>query len=293
VNRSRLLALAAAALFSTGGTIIKYCSFAPLEVACFRCAFAVVALAAFVPGTRRVPTGRILVVAAAYAMQSIPFAAANKLTTAANAIFLQDTAPLYVLLLSPLLLQEKVRARDFAYLAALAAGMTMFFVGTEAASVTATDPILGNVLAAVSGVGWALTVLGLRWLGRDDGGAALTATLWGNLLACLVALPWALPVPAGSPRDWALVAFLGVVQIGLAYSCLTRAATGLPALEMSLLLLLEPVLSAVWAWVFQHERPGPWSLAGCATILAATVVHALRRGPATGSSDAGRAGSSS
>jgi drug/metabolite transporter (DMT)-like permease len=286
VNRPRLLALAAALLFSTGGTVIKFCSFTAVQKASFRCAFAVLALALLVREARRVPTWRVLLVAAAYAMQSVPFALANTMTTAANAIFLQDTAPVYVLLLSPLLLREKVRARDLGYMAVLAAAMTMFFVGTEPASGTATNPVVGNVLALVSGVGWALTVLGLRWLGREDGGAAIQATLHGNLLAFLVSLPWALPVPAGTPKDWALVIFLGVVQIALAYLCLARAARDVPALEMSLLLLLEPVLSAVWAWIFHGEQPGPWSLAGCATIVVATAVHTFGA-PARGESRGG------
>jgi len=279
LKRPRLLALTAAALFSTGGTAIKFCSFGPWQVASFRCAFAAVAIALFVPETRRGFTWRLLPVAAAYAMQSLLFATSNKLTTAANAIFLQSTSPLYVLLLSPLLLHEKVRRSDVAFLVALAAGMAMFFVGIDAASDTATDPVLGNVLAVASGAGWALTILGLRWLSRGDGASgnvALQATLWGNVLACAISLPWALPVPDGGFRDWGVLAFLGVVQIGVAYFCLTRAARSIAALELSLLLILEPVLSAIWAWIFHGERPGPWSVAGAVTILAATIVHAVR-----------------
>jgi len=281
VKHPRLLALSAAALFSTGGTAIKFCSFAPMEIASLRCAFAAVAIFLFVPETRRGFTWRVLPVAGAYAMQSLLFATSNKLTTAANAIFLQSTSPLYVLLLSPLLLKEKVRRSDVAFLVALAAGMTMFFIGIDPARATATNPVLGNVLAVASGVGWALTILGLRWLGRIDGdvgSAALTATLYGNVLACAVSLPWALPLPHGGALDWGVLVFLGVVQIGFAYFLLTRAARSVPALELSLLLILEPVLSAVWAWIFHGEAPGPWSLAGAATLLTATIVHALRRG---------------
>lgn len=280
VKHPRLLALTAAALFSTGGTAIKFCSFGPWQVASFRCAFAAAAIALFVPETRRGFTWRLLPVAAAYAMQSLLFATSNKLTTAANAIFLQSTSPLYVLLLSPWLLDEKTRPRDVAFLAALSAGLVMFFLGTEPARATATDPTLGNLLAVASGLGWALTVLGLRWLGRTDGAGtstALQAMLVGNVLACAVSLPWALPVPSGSAKDWIALAFLGVVQIGVAYYCLSRAARSVPAMGLALLLLLEPVMSAFWAWVFHGEAPGPWSLAGAATILAATGLHAARR----------------
>lgn len=283
MKRPRLYALAAAALFSTGGTAIKFCAFGPWQVAALRCAFAVAALLLFAPATRRAFTWRLAPVAAAYAMQSLLFATSNKLTTAADAIFLQSTSPLYVLLLSPWLLDERVRGRELAFLATLAAGLTMFFVGAEPARATATDPVLGNVLALASGVGWALTVIGLRRLGRGDGdggdgaGVALQATLYGNLLACVVALPWALPLGSAAPADWAIVAFLGVVQIALAYFCLSTAAREVPALELSLLLLLEPVLSSTWAWIFHGERPGTWQAAGAATILAATSARAFAR----------------
>lgn len=277
---SRLMALAAAALFSTGGTAIKLCSFDPWQVACLRCVVAAVTLLLFVPRTRRVPDVRVFAVAGAYALQSLLFSTSNKMTTAANAIFLQSTSPIYVLLLSPLLLREKARARDLVFLAALAAGMAMFFVGREKARDTALDPALGNILAAGSGVGWALTVIGLRWLGRaggDAAGDAIQATCLGNVLAAALTLPLALPLSGGGAADWAIVVFLGAVQIALAYVCLTRAARGVPALELALLLLLEPVLSALWAWMKLRETPGPWSIAGAATILGATAVDALTR----------------
>jgi drug/metabolite transporter (DMT)-like permease len=283
VRNPRLLALSAAALFSTGGTVIKFCSFTGWQVASLRCGIAAIAIALLVPETRRGWTWRALPVAGAYALQSLLFATSNKLTTAADAIFLQSTSPLYVLLLSPWLLGEKIRGRDVAFLAAIAAGLAMFFVGREPTSVTATNPVLGNVLAAGSGVGWALTVLGIRWLGRSEGdgdgvpSSALQATLLGNALACCIALPWALPLPAGNARDWAAIAFLGVFQIGLAYWCLTRAARSVRALELSLLLLVEPVLSAAWAWIFHGEHPGAWSVAGAATILAATAGQQIAR----------------
>jgi drug/metabolite transporter (DMT)-like permease len=281
VKRPRLFALAAAALFSTGGTAIKFCSFGPWQVAALRCVFASAALVLFAPQTRRAFTWRLVPVAAAYALQSVLFATSNKLTTAADAIFLQSTSPLYVLLLSPWLLGERVRARDLAFLATLAAGLAMFFLGAEPVRSTATNPALGNVLAAASGVGWALTVIGLRRLGRiageDGAGLALQATLYGNVLACAVALPFALPLGDATVKDWAVVAFLGVAQISLAYFCLSRAAREVPALELSLLLLLEPVLSSTWAWIFHDERPGPWQAAGAATILAATFARTFAR----------------
>lgn len=275
----RLQVLAAALLFSTGGAVVKACGFGIWQVACFRSSIAALTLALLMPQWRRVEP-RTLLVGVAYAATMIAFVAGNKLTTAANTIFLQATAPMYVLALGPLLLRERIRRADLVLAAVLAAGMALFFVGIEPAQETAPNPLLGNAIAAGSGLTWALTLLGLRWLGRragpqtDPAGAAVLA---GNAIAGLVTLPLALPVGEAHALDWAIVGYLGVFQIGLAYVFMTRGIRYVPAFEASLLLLLEPVASALWAWLYHGEQPGPWSLAGCALILVATACRALWR----------------
>ena len=154
--------------------------------------------------------------------------------------------------------------------------MALFFVGIDPPVATAPDPLLGNVLGVIAGITWALTILGLRWLGRtnepgDD--AAGAAVAGGNVLACLFCLPLALPVVASTVVDWTLVGYLGAFQIGLAYVWMTRGVRQVPAFETSLLLLLEPVANATWAWRVHGEQPGPWSLTGCAVILVATLAR--------------------
>ncbi len=215
----------------------------------------------------------------AYAGTMISFVLANKLTTAANAIFLQGSAPLYVLLLGPWLLGEKTRLRQLLLMATIAVGMVFFFIGSQPVSSTAPDPIAGNIFGMAIGLCYGLCIMGLRWLGRgsDDIGPAIAAVCCGNLIAALVALPMALPVSSSTPTDWAMVIFLGVVQIGLAYAFLVRGVSRVPALETSLILLVEPVLSPVWAWFFHDEVPTMWALMGGAIILGATAVMALRR----------------
>jgi drug/metabolite transporter (DMT)-like permease len=276
---ARFRLLLAAALFSTGGVAIKGCGLSPWQVSAFRSGIGALTLLALAPESRRGWTLRTLVVGLAYAGTVTLFALANRMTTSANAIFLQSTAPLYLLLLGPWLLREPLHRRDLAFLGALAVGMAFFFVGVEPASRTAPDPGLGNALAAGSGLCWALTILGLRWLGRDGSGGA-GATVVGNLLGCALALPFALPLGASTPTDWALVTFLGVVQIGVSYVLVTRATRHVPALEATLLLLLEPVLNPIWSWLVHGERPGPWSLVGGAIILVATFARARGSGRA-------------
>jgi drug/metabolite transporter (DMT)-like permease len=269
---SRFLLIAAALLFSSGGAAIKATALPGWSVAGFRSAVAALALLALVPSSRSGWTWRVLPAGAAYASTLLLFVLSNKLTTAANAIFLQSTAPLYLLLIGPWLLREPVRRADLGFLSAVALGMSLFFLELEPASVTAPDPLRGNLLAALSGISWALTIAALRWLGRHTGGAgAMPAVIAGNAIAFLASLPFNVPMPAAGWADLAVVLYLGVFQVGLAYVCLTRAVRHVPAFEASTLLLVEPALNPVWAWLAHGERPGNWALIGGGMILAASL----------------------
>jgi DME family drug/metabolite transporter len=269
---SRLRVLAAAALFSSGGAAVKSVSLSAWQVASFRSSVAAVTLFLLLSEARRRPRPRVLMVGVAYASTLVLFVLANKLTTAASAIFLQSTAPLYVLLLSPWLLEERVRAADLVYMGVLGLGLAAFFVGLDPVSATAPDPFLGNLLATLSGVSWALTVMGLRALGRGGSDWGPAAALWGNVIAALGCLALALPVTSSRPADWLVIGYLGVFQVGVAYAFLIRGLRQVPALEASLLLLLEPVLNPIWAWLVHGERPGGWSIAGGLLILLATLA---------------------
>ena len=272
---ARLRVLAAAALFSSGGAAIKAIHLTAWQVASFRSGVATIVFLLLLPETRRRPTLRVLGVGAVYAATMILFVQSNKLTTAASAIFLQATAPLWVVLLSPWLLGERVRGRDLVYMAVLALGLGCFFIGLDPVSATAPNPLLGNLLSTLSGLTWALTIMGLRALGRSDGEGedwGPASALWGSIFAFLGCLPMALPVGPGSAADWLTIGYLGVFQIAVAYVFLLRGIRRVSAVEASLLLLLEPVLNPIWAWIVHGERPGAWSLGGGAILLLATAV---------------------
>jgi DME family drug/metabolite transporter len=277
---ARIRLLTAAALFSTGGAAIKAASLTAWQVAGFRSAVAAVTIFLLVPAARRRWSWRVVLVAVVYATTMVLFVLANKLTTSANTTFLQSTAPLYVLLAGPWLLGERNTREDVIFMGVVALGMAMFFVGVDAPSATAPDPVRGNIVAALSGVAWAGTVLGLRWLGtpragdttgRVDSSAAITTVVAGNVLAFLFCLPFALPVVDATVIDWTVVAYLGIVQIGFAYLCLSSAMPHVPALEASTLLLVEPALNPLWGWLVHHEAPGVWSWLGGAIIISAAA----------------------
>ena len=262
--------MCAALLFSTGGAAIKAVSLSGWQVAAFRSAVASVAVLVLVPAARRGWSWRAGLVGLAYAATLVLFVLSNKLTTAANAIFLQSTAPLYLLLLGPWLLKEPIRRSDLVLMAVVGAGISLFFVGTQPRFHTAPDPLRGNVLALVSGFAWALTLAGLRWIGGRQSMATVAA---GNALTCLICLPKALPVAMFSLPDMAVIGYLGVFQIGLAYLFLTNGMKTVPAVEGSLLLLVEPALNPVWAGLIHGERPGGLAILGGALILSAALVR--------------------
>jgi drug/metabolite transporter (DMT)-like permease len=158
---------------------------------------------------------------------------------------------------------------------AIVAGLGLTFLGAVQPGLTATNPGRGNLLAATSGVFWALTVCGLRWMSAAPGrGSAAAAVVAGNLIAFAAALPLALPLGRHSAVGWGLIVYLGVFQIAIAYTFVTRGLRVIPALEASLILLIEPVLNPVWSWLFHGERPTTWALVGGLLILGATTLKA-------------------
>ncbi len=282
-TRARLQLVAAAILFSTGGAAIKSAAFTGWQIAGFRSGIAAAAIWLMAPGARGRPTWQAAAVGAVYATCLVLFALANRLTTAANTIFLQSTAPLYLLILGPWLLREPVRRRDLGFMLAVAAGLALFFIGVDRPVATAPDPVRGNTLALASGLFWALTMAGLRWLGASDGsrGTAAGAVVAGNLIAFAASLPFAVPLVAHPLSEWSVLIYLGVFQVALAYVCVTAALGRVGALEASIILLLEPVLNPVWAWLVHGERPGVWALVGGAVILTATTLRSrVERGAA-------------
>ncbi len=229
-------------------------------------------------------------VAVAYAATLVGFVTASKLTTAANAIFLEDTAPLYLVLAGPILLKERVRRVEWLVMALMAAGLALFFSGGEGATAIAPDPVRGNLIGAGTGITWAITIAGLRWLSRGQDGAAVATAAMGNVFAALAAVPFAWPLGAGAAvgaMDWLAVAYLGVFQVGLAYVLLARGLRSVPALEASLLILVEPALTPIWAGLMHGEWPSALPAAGGALIVGATAAQLLAR------ADAGAAAPSS
>jgi len=267
-----LLVLGAAILWSTGGLFIKATHLSAYELSFGRCLLAAVVIAVF---TRREGFGinRISAVTSIlYAALLILFVLATKLTTAANAIFLQYTAPVYVLILEPLFYKEKFRGRDFITVAACVAGMSLFFVGK-----LRPQDVSGNLFALASGVCFALFFLLLRHSKARNVNRASSA-IYGNLIVVLLCAPafFGALQRGISAADFGCIAYLGIVQIGFAYLLFTLAmARGVRSLDAGIIGYVEPVLNPVWVFLFIGERPSGWAMIGGAIIIASVIVHML------------------
>jgi DME family drug/metabolite transporter len=267
-----LLVLGAAILWSTGGLFIKATSLSAIELSFGRSLLAAITIAIV---TRREGFGlnRISAVTSIlYAALLILFVLATKLTTAANAIFLQYTAPVYVLILEPLFYKEKFRSRDLITVAACVGGMSLFFVGK-----LRPQDVNGNLLALASGVCFALFFLLLRHSKARDVNRASSA-IYGNLIVVLICAPafFGAARRGISASDLARISYLGIIQIGCAYLLFTLAmARGLRSLDASIIGYIEPVLNPVWVFLFIGERPSGWAILGGAIIIASVLAHML------------------
>ncbi|MFH1059358.1 MAG: DMT family transporter [Pseudomonadota bacterium] len=267
-----LLLVLAAVLWSSGGLLIKLVDWSPLAIAGTRSAVAGLFVWLVLRGRLCLDCTRPQVAAAvAYAAAVISFVAATKLTTAANAILLQYTSPLYAALLAPRLLGERTSGRDWFFTLLTLAGMGLFFLDQLSPA-----GLTGNLLALMSGLAVACLALALR----QTGAASSTPIVLGNFLAALACLPFA--VGAGWPGWEALgiIAFLGVVQLGLPYYLYSLAVRRVSALEVTLIPVIEPILNPLWVAIFLGEVPGLGAAAGGGLVLAAVTAWGLMRRPA-------------
>jgi drug/metabolite transporter (DMT)-like permease len=267
-----LLVAAAALLWSTGGLAIKWIPLPPLNIVFHRAWIASLTLIILLRPKRIRPTPAFLFACGTYAGMIITFVVATKWTTSANAIFLQDSGIVWVLLFSPLVAGEAIDRRDVAAVVACLGGMALFFVGKISAHGQA-----GNVLSLVSGAFYAMTVLLLR---RLKGPASEWTAIVGNLTAAVAALafaarPFAVPSTAVAP-----LVFLGVVQIGVAYTFFVKGLGLIRAAEASIISLLEPIFNPIWVFLGIGERPSVFAICGAAVVLSAIAWRTFVTGSA-------------
>lgn len=202
-----------------------------------------------------------------YAGCTVLFAIANKLTTAANAILLQYTAPVWIALFGAWLLNERATRADWLTIAASFAGMALFlYEGLQLNNLT------GILVALASGIFFAAMIMLLR---KQKDGSPIESIILGNLLGFVISLPvmWTAGVPATGTTT--VLVILGVVQLGIPYLLYARAIPHVTALEGALLPVIEPILNPVWVMLFIGERPSPLSLLGGVIVVGAVTWRAI------------------
>lgn len=262
------LMAAAALCWSLGGLLIKSVAWPPLAVAGGRGFIAAAFLAVFAPRFRFTWSAAQIGGAVAYAATTILFVTATKLTTAANAILLQYTAPVWIALFGAWFLGERATRRDWLTIAIVFGGMGLFFCDDLRLAGFA-----GNLIALASGVAFAAMTLLLR---KQKDTSAEESIFLGNLLAGVIGIPFMLSAHSlPNTRGWIALALLGVVQLGLSYLLYARAIRHVTALEAVLIPVIEPILNPIWVLLVIGERPGPLSLLGGVIVLSAVTLRTL------------------
>lgn len=274
-TKSVTLLVLAALCWSLGGVLLKSVNWPPLAVAGGRGLIAALFLLAVTWRSKPFRWGWLpLATAVAYTACTVLFAAANKLTTAANAILLQYTAPAYVALLGAWLLKERPTRADWTTIGVVFVGLAIFlYDGLR------LNDLAGITLAIASGVAFAFMIVLLR-LQRDE--SSLGSIVLGNFFSFLIGLPSILSAPAPDGKSIVALLLLGTVQLGLAYLIYARAIKHVTALEAVLIPVVEPILNPLWVMLVLGETPSALALLGGAIVIGAVTWRAaasIRRPP--------------
>jgi drug/metabolite transporter (DMT)-like permease len=271
-KRSHLTAVgllfAAAILWSFGGVLVKGISWNPMAIAGTRSLLALPLLIGFAcwRGYAWRWSWSYLLGGMAYSAAVTLFVISNKLTTAANAIMLQYTAPVYVALLSAWILKERATRRDWLTILMAFAGIALFFFDRMSAGA-----LLGNILALLAGLAFAVLTLAMR---SQKDASPVGSIIVGNLLTGLICLPFMFQ-SAPPASNWILLVVLGVFQLGLSYLCFASAMKRATAIEGITIPIIEPVLNPLWAFLILGERPGFWAIPGGILVVAAVLFRAI------------------
>src|SRR3990172_8796624 len=261
-----LFLLLSAILWSSGGLFIKLISWNPVAIAGVRGLISMVVLLVYVRHPCFTWSVAQMGGAVAFALTVILFVVATKLTTAANAVLLQYTAPVYIAFLGAWFLGEHTRWFVWFSIVLFMGGMVLFFLDT-----LTPGNLLGNVCAILSGIGFAFFVLFMR---RQKNESPIETVILGNFFTGLIGIPFMFESMPG-PFSWLGLVFMGVVQLGISYALYSEAIRHVSALEAILIPGIEPILNPVWVYLMLGERPGKWALVGGFVVLISVTLRSL------------------
>ena len=266
-QKGLLYVFIAGLLWSTGGLFIKLISLPAMQLAFFRCTIAAITFGILFRKRIFLFNKLTLLNSAFYAAILITFVIATKTTTAANAIFLQSTAPIYVLIFEPIFNKTKYDRINIITVTVCVLGMLLFFVGK-------LEPghLEGNIIALLSGVAFASFFLGMK---KNDPKYQHSSIFYGNILVAIISIPFLFSLETVTTNDFLMVAFLGVFQIAIAYAFFSSGLKRIYAVEASIIAMIEPVLNPVWVFLGYGETPSITAIIGGLIILGAIIVRSL------------------
>ncbi|QEN09694.1 EamA/RhaT family transporter [Oceanispirochaeta crateris] len=258
---------ACAVLWSCGGILIKLVNWHPLATAGIRSILA----GAFILLILKKPRFRFskieIMAALAHSLTMIFFVSATRTTTAANAILLQYTAPIYVAILGGFILKEKPSIHHWLALVTILLGLGLFFKDE-----LGPGHGLGNLLGLASGISFALFSIFMR---LQKEGNPLESLLLSNFLTALIGIPFYFQGPGPDLTGWLSIGALGIFQTGLSLMLFSYGIKRIRALSAMLIAALEPLLNPLWVFLITGEKPGYWSLIGGLIILSAVTSSSV------------------
>jgi len=264
-NKAIFLVLIAAILWSTSGLFIKIIELNPFTIAGSRGIIAALMMMALM--NKRLNFNWSLPQVAGglcYAGAMITFVVATVMTTAANAILLQYTMPVFTALFGMWLLKEKVTRFDWGVIFIVVGGMALFFLDE-----LTLDGLWGNIIAIISAIFFALLIIFLR---MQKSGSPVETTILGNLITFCICLPFIIQEP---PTGTSLLplSYLGIIQLGLPFVLYSAAIKYVTAIDAVLIQTIEPLLNPVWVFLIIGEEPGSWAIAGGAVVLITVTIR--------------------
>jgi len=278
-RKGTLCVFLAALLYSIGGLCIKVIPWHGMSINGGRTLIALLVVGGYMLLSRhRLRWNRwIALGAAAVCGTNVLFTLANKMTTAANVIVLQFTAPIFVILLSLLFWRKKPQKLDLIVCAVVLLGVLCFFVESLEAGGT-----LGNILALFAGLSYA----GVFLLNDLPDADPISSVFWGDVFSAIMGLPFLLRETDFSPVTLFSLLILGAFQVGLSYVLMCIGLRTTPAVTASLVSGIEPVLNPTLVAVFYHETIGPLSLLGAAVVISAVILYNVLKARRTPSAEA-------
>lgn len=258
----------ASILWSTGGLLIKWVDWNPIAIAGIRSGISSLVMLAFwwvlTKKLPKRPDKFVLFGAFNYVCLVMLFVSANKLTTSANAILLQFTAPIWAMILGALFFKVKFNKKDIITVVVVFAGMILFFIGD-----IDSGGMLGNILAVISGICMALMIITLKKVTHHK---PLEVIIWGNIFTFIAAIPFYSDIVLSTSNVTGIL-LLGIFQLGLSYIFFTKGIEHVSVLEGILIPAIEPLLNPLWVYLGTGEKPSQYAIIGGVIVLAAVLYH--------------------